>query len=452
MMEFDWKNILGSRSSDQILCLWGKAFWTKDQSKMLQRSIENSVDTTYRTSKVSIVQSRDEYIQRHSYEGLFFQQRFQSVYADQGETVESMIRSQAEKFRVKDWREHTDLFELENIWTKPLIQLSSGEWQRFSLCFSLFQNPDILIAIHGLDGLDIDWKRKIPQILAEHYSHIKKIIFTSDQPLLHPIVKNIGLNQSDSSHISSSKKIPSRSLIRGFQNYHNSLRKADNEAPVIEMKNVSIRYGENQILDQVNWTVLPGEKWNIRGPNGAGKSTLISLINSDNPQGYSQSISVFGSPFGQKSIWERKARIAYFSSDYFQYFRSHRTVESVIRDQLKTPYLKTPQPPEDLLREMIDYFDLSDHLHLPYSGMDRSIRRQVLLLATYLKSSELLILDEPYHDFDHAQISANNLFLESTQHKILQTVIFVTHRSDHMPSFLDRGLEMDQGRAQEISL
>jgi len=419
---------------------------------MLQRSIKKSIDSSSHTVKIGVVLSRDDYIQRHSYEGLFFQQRFQSVYSDQGETVEGMIRIQAEKLQIDDFLKHTDLFELENIWKKPLLQLSSGEWQRFSLCLTLLQNPDVLIAIHGLDGLDKDWKNKIPQILKEHYSHIRKIIFTSDQPLSHPDVKDISLNHSASSHISTSEKHPSQSLIQSFQDYHNRLRHIKNEEPVIEMKNVSIRYGENQILDQVNWTVCSGEKWNIHGPNGAGKSTLISLINSDNPQGYSQDITVFGSPFGQNSIWERKARIAYFSSDYFQYFRSHRTVESVIHDQLKTPYLKTPQPPEDLLLKMVDYFGLADHLHLPYSGMDRGIKRQILLLAAYLKSSELLILDEPYHDFDRDQILKNNLFLESTQYKILQTVIFVTHRSDHMPSFLDRVLEIDHGKARETSL
>src|SRR5690625_7328846 len=101
---------------------------------------------------------------------------------------------------------------------------------------------------------------------------------------------------------------------------------------------------------------------------------------------------------------------------------------------------------------MVDYFGLADHLHLPYSGMDRGIKRQILLLAAYLKSSELLILDEPYHDFDRDQILKNNLFLESTQYKILQTVIFVTHRSDHMPSFLYRVLEIIIGIARETSL
>src|SRR5690625_6991601 len=108
-MEFDWKNVLSSRSPDQILCLWGKAFWTKDQSIMLQRSIKKSIDSSSHTVKIGVVLSRDDYIQRHSYEGLFFQQRFQSVYSDQGETVEGMIRIQAEKLQIDDFLKHTDL-------------------------------------------------------------------------------------------------------------------------------------------------------------------------------------------------------------------------------------------------------------------------------------------------------------------------------------------------------
>lgn len=453
MTKNDWNQILlSSVPHNQIFCLWGKRSWTKCQIEKLRKDLEKNSKNLKRSLKAVVVPTRAEYIRRHSYEGFFFQQRFQSVYSRQGETVEGMMQKQANQHNSEELRRHTSLFHLENIWSKPLLQLSSGEWQRVILCLTLLQKPDILIAIHGLDGLDTYWQHRTPQILSEHFPQIQTIIFTSDQPLFYPTVKNIALeNQEKSLDITLPEK-PFDSLIKAFQEYHNLLPYKNAEQPIIEMTDINIRYGKNQILNHVNWIVHPGEKWNIQGHNGAGKSTLLSLINADNPQGYSQSIRIFGAPIAGRSIWERKARIAYFSSDYFQYFNSGDSVEKVIHVHLQTPYLDTPQPPEHLLQSLALYFDLADHWHKPYGLLDKTMRRQVLLLAAYAKSSELLILDEPYHDFDHSRILKNNLFLESTQQAMIQTVLFVTHRMDHMPPFLNRFLEIDQGKAKEITL
>src|SRR5699024_8574335 len=273
MTKNDWNQIRLSGLHDQILCLWGKKSWTKDQIGELHKNLEQNKTIFQKTLKVVVVPTRSEYIRRHSYEGFFFQQRFQSVYSSQGETVEGMIQKQAEQCSPEELRKHTELVHLQNIWSKPLLQLSSGEWQRFSLCLTLLQKPDILIAIYGLDGLDTYWQHRIPQILSEHYPQIR-IIFTSDQPLPHPAVKNIALEDREDSMkgIVLSEK-PSDALIKAFRKYHNQLQYKNAEQPIIEMTDVNIRYGKNQILDHVNWIVHPGEKWNIQGHNGAGKST-----------------------------------------------------------------------------------------------------------------------------------------------------------------------------------
>lgn len=445
----DWNKFKEEDPDQQIFCLWGRQTGIEDQIRQLRTSKGNF-------RKMIIVPTRAEYLRRHSHEGFFFQQRFQSVYSSQGETVEDVIHKQAESLNSGKLRSHIGLFHLEKIWSKPLLQLSSGEWQRFSLCLSLLQRPDILIAPHGLNGLDADWQQRIPQILSDHFQEVQMIVFTSDQPIMHPAIQNIPLDQNENlseNMIPPEPEKPSDSLMTSFRDYHNQLRHKEIKKEIIRMTDVNIRYGNNQILDHVNWIVQAGEKWNIRGPNGAGKSTLISLVNADNPQGYSQKIKIFGEPFGRHSIWERKARISYFSSDYFQYYRSAgKTAEAVVREHLKTPYLDTPQPPENLLISMAEYFDVAECWDQPFSSLDKTLRQQILLLAAYAKSSELLMLDEPYHDFDRMRIRKNNLFLETVQENLVQTVIFVTHRGDHMPAFLNRFLEIDEGRAKEIFL
>ncbi|WP_332910357.1 ATP-binding cassette domain-containing protein [Algoriphagus boritolerans] len=79
------------------------------------------------------------------------------------------------------------------------------------------------------------------------------------------------------------------------------------EGRVIDLKNVSIRYGKKDILHQINWQVNSGERWLVKGKNGSGKSTLISLLIGENPQAYAQDFWLFGRKRGTgESIWELK--------------------------------------------------------------------------------------------------------------------------------------------------
>ena len=46
---------------------------------------------------------------------------------------------------------------------------------------------------------------------------------------------------------------------------------------VLRLDDVTLRRGENQVLDGITWGVEPTDRWVILGPNGAGKTSLITL-------------------------------------------------------------------------------------------------------------------------------------------------------------------------------
>ena len=47
---------------------------------------------------------------------------------------------------------------------------------------------------------------------------------------------------------------------------------------VVKMNKVRIQYGERIILNDLDWTVMNGERWALSGQNGAGKSTLSNVL------------------------------------------------------------------------------------------------------------------------------------------------------------------------------
>ena len=50
-------------------------------------------------------------------------------------------------------------------------------------------------------------------------------------------------------------------------------------APILEVVGVGKRFGRLTVLDDVSFSVAPGEAFGIVGPNGAGKSTLLNVVN-----------------------------------------------------------------------------------------------------------------------------------------------------------------------------
>ena len=75
--------------------------------------------------------------------------------------------------------------------------------------------------------------------------------------------------------------------------------------PVLEMKNISKKYGENSILEDISLTLMPGEIHALLGENGAGKSTLMNILFGmpviHNTGGFGGQISVEGQVANIKS-------------------------------------------------------------------------------------------------------------------------------------------------------
>ena len=104
---------------------------------------------------------------------------------------------------------------------------------------------------------------------------------------------------------------------------------------LLETKEVSKHFGEYQALNAVSIQVPKNNIFGLLGPNGAGKSTLLSLITADNPQSYSQDISLFGRQRGTgESIWDIKRNIGYVSPEMHLYFKETGTCFAVVASGL----------------------------------------------------------------------------------------------------------------------
>lgn len=227
----------------------------------------------------------------------------------------------------------------------------------------------------------------------------------------------------------------------------------------IHLKNVSIAFGAEPVLDHIDLVVEEKERLCILGRNGAGKSTLLKVIQGE--------IKADSGEIGISS----GLRIAKLEQDVPM--NLHGTVYEVIAQglgklgQLLAQYQAlthrlaqddSQQALDELhtLQQTLDKehgWDLSykiesiiSLLSLPadveFSTLSGGLKRRVLLGQALVKNPDMILLDEPTN---HLEIEAIE-WLEKFLKEFSGTVIFITHDRTFMQNTATRMVELDRGK------
>jgi len=162
--------------------------------------------------------------------------------------------------------------------------------------------------------------------------------------------------------------------------------------PLVELATITKRYGDLTAVDAVSFTVGP-EVFGLLGSNGAGKSTIIKmLVGLLRPD--SGTVSVAGHNLAHDATEARRA-VGYLPEDLELYERL--TGREFLRF---VSGLKGIAPDDDHIESELAWFgilDKADHLIKEYSlGM----KKKTGLLAAFLGSPRVLVLDEPLNALD----------------------------------------------------
>ena len=321
------------------------------------------------------------------------------------------------------------MFHMETLLDKYIITLSSGELRKFQLTKTLFANPSLLIMDNPFIGLDAETRDQLKALLYmlanERDMEIMLVMSkTDDIPAFVSEIKWVGEQQPVPPHVLSDDK---RNAIL-------SLPYTDNDYDcqhVIDMRKVTIRYGERTILKDVDWTVRNGERWALSGQNGSGKSTLLSLVCADNPQSYACDITLFDRPRGSgETIWDIKRHIGYVSPEMHRSYKRNlpaiRIVASGLTDSIGLYVVPKPQD-YDKCRWWMDIFGIGHLAERPFLQLSSGEQRLVLLARAFVKDPQLLILDEPLHGLDLWNRRLVKDIIETFCQRRGKTAIIVTH-------------------------
>ena len=199
---------------------------------------------------------------------------------------------------------------------------------------------------------------------------------------------------------------------------------------MIEVKNLTKRYGKLLALDDVSFTVDTGEVLGFLGPNGAGKSTTMNIIT-----GYISSTSGTVTVDGSEILAQpkqTKQKIGYLPELPPLY------VDMTVRKYLEFMFdLKRVKLPKQAhVDEVMRLVGLEKHGKRLIKNLSKGYRQRVGFAQALLGNPPVIILDEPTVGLDPQQIIEIRKLIKSLGKK--HTVIFSSHVLSEISATCDR--------------
>ena len=382
------------------------------------------------------------------FRGMYYQQRYNSTEAETAPLVSDLLSGIGNDQQLRETI--TQFLPIENLMGKRLIHLSSGELRKVLIAKVLLLHPRMLIFDNPFIGLDVQSREQLNKIFVQLNQSGIRLMF------LVPSFKDIPACTTQILHMEHCR-------ITGISNPDN-IQKAITSNPILDidwtkmpamktdysdvvnMKNLTVRYGEHVVVSNINWHISHGEKWALLGPNGSGKSTLLSFIFGDHPQAYSQPLILFDKQRGTgESIWDIKKQIGFTSSEMHLYYRENVSCLKVVASGFFDSIGLFRQCSEEQLQIVEQWFSLLGVSHL----MERSFlhissgeQRFMLFIRALVKNPGLLILDEPFHGLDASRKAICTVIVESFCNQADKTLIYVTHRREEIPVCVTHFMEL----------
>jgi len=198
-------------------------------------------------------------------------------------------------------------------------------------------------------------------------------------------------------------------------------------SPVVAFRNVSIAFDGPPVLDDVSFSVAPGETRILLGPTGVGKSVLLKLVNGllRPDRG---SILLFGEEIAhmpEEQLFPLRARIG-------MVFQEGALFDSLsVRDNVAFQLIQERVDDGEIdrrVRDALRFVELEDTFALYPDSLSGGMRRRVAIARALIRQPELLLYDSPTGGLDPVT-STTILELIVKERDALHTPsLMVTHR------------------------
>lgn len=226
----------------------------------------------------------------------------------------------------------------------------------------------------------------------------------------------------------------------------NSFRKNTDEDFVIEIRNLKISFGKNEVLKNVSLRVLNGENLVVVGKSGTGKSVLVKciagLINS-----YSGTIMVLNKKVNslkRKELNELRQKIGFL-------FQGGALYDSMtVKENLEFPLRRikkgiTDEQVRKKVREVLENVGLADSINKMPSQLSGGMKKRISLARSIIVDPLIMLYDEPTTGLDPATSEEISMLINDVRAKYKTSSVIITHDINCACKTADRIIMLREG-------
>lgn len=212
---------------------------------------------------------------------------------------------------------------------------------------------------------------------------------------------------------------------------------------MIEIQNLTKRYGQIKAVTNLNFSVEKGEILGFLGPNGAGKSTTMNIITGYIPS-TEGTVKVCGYDIMEEPQ-EVKKRIGYLPEQPPVYM--DLTVSEYL-DFVADLKMVDKKKKRAQISEIMDLVKIGDHKNRLIKNLSKGYKQRVGLAQALVGNPEVLILDEPTVGLDPKQIIEIRRLIKALGRE--HTIILSSHILPEVSAVCERVVIINKGEIAAV--
>lgn len=347
----------------------------------------------------------------------------------------------ATKKRVCELLHQVELSDAERIYKSYPHELSGGQRQRVMIAMALAGGPDLLIADEPTTALDVSVQAQILTLLKrlQQKLNLAILFITHDLDIVRQIADRVYVMKAGRI-ISTKTPSEKNNMIRQSQKV--------NKAPVLTVRDLSVRYQRYEAVKQVSFYLRPGQTIGIVGESGCGKSSLgqglARLINA------SGQVIIGGQNFFDLSgapLREARSRLQMVLQDPASSLNPRMMIADIVGEGLKIRKEKDIMPK---VIEALQAVGLEGNIKNRYPHeLSGGQRTRVALARALILNPAVLILDEVTSSLDIRMQRQLITLLTDLQKRFDLAYIFISHDMKVIRALADFVMVMKDGSVVE---
>ena len=217
--------------------------------------------------------------------------------------------------------------------------------------------------------------------------------------------------------------------------------------PILTVEHLVKGYGENTVLDDVSFSVRPGEVVVVVGPSGCGKSTLLRCINALEPtQSGRVRLGNETVAYGGKGLTSLRQRIGMVFQSY-ELFPHLTVLDNITLAPVKVQKRDKAEAQKEAM-ELLARVGLADKAKSYPRQLSGGQKQRVAIVRALCMHPEILLFDEVTAALDPEMVrEVLDVMLDLAKQG--KTMLIVTHEMQFAKAVADKVIFIDQGKIVE---